>query len=513
MAVDPRTPVIIGVGQFLDREADPARPMEPTDLMAEALRAAEHDAGAPGALADADVVAVVPTVSWRYRDPGALVAASMGATDARTWYPAMGGNTPQMLVNRLAVRHRGRSGRPGRWWCGGEAYRRRVAAKRAGTQLPWTRQADDVEATWHEGDSFVLGHPAEMARGIFLPTQSYPLFESALWHASGRTLDEHLAAVGEMWAGFSRVAADNPYAWRRDAYTADEITTPTPDNRMVGFPYTKRMVSNPDVDMAAGCIVCSVERAEVAGRAPRPLGVPARRHRRPGPRHVASGPTFTSSPAIGVAGNRALELAGVGIDDVAHLDVYSCFPSAVQLALRELGIDPGRQLTVYGGLCFAGGPWNNPVGHAIASMVGVLRDDPGSLGLVTANGGNVDEARLRRVLHRATGRRVPLGAPPGRDRRRGRPRGVGDLRGPGHGGGLDRDARAGRVHVPRPRCLPDPGRGAGLGRDRRRRHHGAVRVRRHGRRPGATIGPEGALDVLTAPIRLSPAPGGTAAGS
>ncbi len=389
MAVDPRTPVIIGVGQFLDREADPARPMEPTDLMAEALRAAEHDAGTPGALADADVVAVVPTVSWRYRDPGALVAASMGATDARTWYAALGGNTPQMLVNRLASDIAAGRADLGAV-VGGEAYRRRVAAKRAGTQLPWTRQADDVEATWHEGDSFVLGHPAEMARGIFLPTQSYPLFESALWHASGRTLDQHLAAVGELWAGFSRVAATNPHAWRRDAYTASQITTPTPDNRMVGFPYTKRMVSNPDVDMAAGCIVCSVERAGS-------LGVPRDRWVFPHAGTDGRDPLmseragFTSSAAIGVAGNRALELAGVGIDDVAHLDVYSCFPSAVQLALRELGIDPGRQLTVYGGLCFAGGPWNNPVGHAIASMVGVLRDDPGSRGLVTANGGNVEK--------------------------------------------------------------------------------------------------------------------------
>ena len=134
---------------------------------------------------------------------------------------------------------------------------------------------------------------------------------------------------------------------------------------------------------------------------------------------------FTSSAAIGVAGNRALELAGVGIDDVAHLDVYSCFPSAVQLALRELGIDPGRQLTVYGGLCFAGGPWNNPVGHAIASMVGVLRDDPGSRGLVTANGGNVEKHAFGVYSHRATGRRVPVGAPPGRDRRRRGPGGVG----------------------------------------------------------------------------------------
>jgi acetyl-CoA C-acetyltransferase len=63
----------------------------------------------------------------------------------------------------------------------------------------------------------------------------------------------------------------------------------------------------------------------------------------------------------------------------------------VQLALRELRIPADRALTVYGGLCFAGGPWNNPVGHAIASMVQVLRGDPGSIGMVTANGGNVEK--------------------------------------------------------------------------------------------------------------------------
>lgn len=102
--------------------------------------------------------------------------------------------------------------------------------------------------------------------------------------------------------------------------------------------------------------------------------------------------SFVRSPSIGVAGRRCLELSGVTLDDVAHLDVYSCFPSAVQLFCHEFGIQPlDRQLTVYGGLAFAGGPWNNPVGHALASMVGVLREDPGTLGLVTANGGNVDK--------------------------------------------------------------------------------------------------------------------------
>ena len=389
MAVDPRTPVIIGVGQFLNRVDDGAEPLEPTRLMTEALRAAEADAGVPGVAARAQVVGVVPVVSWRYRDPGRLVAAELGATGPATWYPSMGGNTPQMLVNRLAAEIS--AGRVDLGVVvGGEAYRSRVAAKRAERPLDWTKQGADAVPDWHEGDDFVLGHPAEAARGILLPTQAYPLFENALRHASGRTLDEHLAVIGGMWAGFSRVAAANPFAWRRDSYTAEEITTPTAENRMVGFPYTKRMVSNPDVDMAAGCIVCSVEQA-------RALGVARDRWVFPlagtdgKDRIMSERPGFTGSPAIGVAGNRALALAGVGIDDVAHLDVYSCFPSAVQLAAGELGIGLGRQLTVYGGLCFAGGPWNNPVGHAIAAMVGVLREDPGSVGLVTANGGNVEK--------------------------------------------------------------------------------------------------------------------------
>ena len=98
-----------------------------------------------------------------------------------------------------------------------------------------------------------------------------------------------------------------------------------------------------------------------------------------------------SSVALRAAGRRALELAGTDVDDVAHLDLYACFPSAVQLAARELGIDLSRQLSVFGGLSFGGGPWNNPVGHSLACMVDTLREDPGSLGLVTANGGMVDK--------------------------------------------------------------------------------------------------------------------------
>jgi acetyl-CoA C-acetyltransferase len=387
--LDPRTPVVVGVGQFLNRVDQGAEPQEPVELMAEALRLAAKDAGDDRVLSDAQVVAVVPTISWRYRDPGALVRERIGALDARTWYATVGGNTPQSLLNRLAG-----SIATGELdlavMCGGEAVRSRGMAKREGRDLGWTTQAEDVTPDWVDETPFFMGGPAEAARNIFLPLQAYPLFENALWHESGRSLEEHLRVVGEIWAGFSRVAAGNPYAWRRQAYTAAEITTPTPENRMIGFPYTKRMVSNPDVDMASATIVCSVERA-------RALGIDRERwvflHAgTDGKDHMMSErASFTASPAIGTAGNRVLELAGTTVDEVAHLDLYSCYPSAVQLALKELSIPAERQLTVYGGLGFAGGPWNNPVGHAIASMVTTLREDPGALGLVTANGGHVDK--------------------------------------------------------------------------------------------------------------------------
>ena len=85
-----------------------------------------------------------------------------------------------------------------------------------------------------------------------------------------------------------------------------------------------------------------------------------------------------------------LELTGLGIDDIDAVDVYSCFPSAVQVAARELGLaldDRARPLTVTGGLTFAGGPWNNYVSHSIATMAERLAANPGQVGLVTANGG------------------------------------------------------------------------------------------------------------------------------
>ncbi len=384
--LDPSTPVIVGVAQLLHDEV-PAP--EPVELMAEVVRGAAADAGVPTLVAAADVVGVVPVVSWRYFDPAALVAASIGAEPAHRWYPAMGGNTPQLLVNKAAVAIQSGEAEVA-VVCGAESFRTRQALRRSGERPHWTQQDEGAKPTWGDFDKLDMGHPAELTRGIALPTQAYPMFENALRHEAGRTEEEHRRFLGELWAGFSAVAATNPYAVDRVAHTAEEIATITAENRLIGSPYTKHMVSNPDLDAAAGLILCSAGRAESEG-IPRDRWVFPWSGSDGVDPYLSLRPSFTGSAAIRVAGGAALDLAGIDIDDVAHLDVYSCFPSAVEIACGELGIGLDRQLTVYGGLCFAGGPWNNPVSHALATMVGVLRGDPGSLGLVTANGGQIQK--------------------------------------------------------------------------------------------------------------------------
>lgn len=358
--------------------------------MAEALRRAGDDAG-PGSklLAAADSIRIVKTLSWRYRDPGALVAATLGATPRTTSYTTDGGNSPQLLVNVAAEDIQ--AGRADVVLiAGAEAWRSRTAARRQGESLGWPSQGEEVAQAGILGSDHPLSHPVEMARSIFMPVQIYPLFESALAAASGRTPEEHRGHLGRLWSGFSQIAATNPHAWVQQAYTPDEVANATPENRMIGFPYPKRMNANNNVDQGAGLVMCSVEKA-------RSLGIGADRWVFPHAGTEAHDTYFLSnrrdlrsSPAIGTAGRRALAVSGLGIDDVEHFDLYSCFPSAVQIAAAELGIGLDRPLTVTGGLSFAGGPWNDYVTHAIAAMVDRLRaGGREASGMVTANGGYV----------------------------------------------------------------------------------------------------------------------------
>jgi acetyl-CoA C-acetyltransferase len=387
MPVDPRTPVLVGYGQVNHRdEIDlDARSVEPVDLMV----AAAQQAGDSRVLDAVDSIRVVNVLSAHYRDPGLLLGQRIGAATFSTLYSPIGGNVPQSLVNQACVDiQQGRAGVI--LLAGAETWRTRRGLKAKGGKLVWTAQDESVPMAEVSGEDVDMGGDAENKIKLDRPAYIYPLFEQALRIANGESIGDHRRRIGELWARFNAVAVDNPHAWIRKSVTAEEIVEPGPQNRMISWPYTKLMNSNNMVDQGAALILTSVE---LATR----LRIPAESWVYP---HAGTDAHDTSSiavrdelhrsPAIRIAGARVLQLAGLGIDDVDYVDLYSCFPSAVQVAAAELGLgidDPGRPLTVTGGLTFAGGPWSNYVMHSIATTAELLVANPGRRALITANGG------------------------------------------------------------------------------------------------------------------------------
>ncbi|GAA3528214.1 acetyl-CoA acetyltransferase [Nocardioides daeguensis] len=381
--MDPRTPVLVGGGQLNQRED----PVEPVDMIVAAARLAAEDAGAPALAEAVQSVRVIGMLSWRYRDPGALVGERLGAPVRHTVYTGNGGSHPQALVNDAAEDIA--AGRVDVVLVGGaEAWRTRMALRAQGEKPAWTRQGEDVGVPETRPD-VPMQHATELRAGIDRPTSVYPLFEQAIRVAAGRSVEEHRRHIAGLWARFSEVAAGNPAAWSRRTYSADEIMTASPTNRMVAWPYTKLLSSNNSVEQAAAVLVCSVEAATRMG-VPRERWVfPRSGSEASDTSAIAARPGLDRSPAIRLAGAAALSEAGLSVEQLGPIDIYSCFPSAVQVAAAELGLpidDPSRPLTVTGGLTFAGGPWNNYSTHAIATMLAEVRRT-GAPGLVSANSG------------------------------------------------------------------------------------------------------------------------------
>ncbi|MEO9181635.1 MAG: hypothetical protein ABI298_08315 [Acidimicrobiales bacterium] len=390
MAIPPRTPVVIGVGQVTDRPthgAAPASRPQPLDLMVGALERAANDAGFGGVLHAINELVAIGSFTWHTNDPALLVAQRPGLSNVKTRLTPIGGNVAQKLIHESARRI----------LCGdvttvavvgAEAMNAQLLARRANTRILWATQSDVVAIPLDPSDDRTPLTEAEYTEGLRLPIEVYPLFENARRARLGWSLDDQRAHLGALWSNFSSVAASNPYAWLPQIHTPEEITTPSASNRMVSFPYTKLLVANVPVDMGAAYIITSYEQAQQLGIAmdrmifPQ-LGTDANDHW-----FVSDRPQLDDSPAMRATWS-TLKGFGARADDLAHIDLYSCFPTVVQTACEVLGIDAydaSRIPTITGGLTFGGGPGNNYTTHAIASMVDALRADPTSQGLVTALG-------------------------------------------------------------------------------------------------------------------------------
>lgn len=377
------TPVLVGVAHVEQRITEAGTGKEPVQLMIEAVQQAALDAQCPQLLAAANSVRVIRGI-WPYQNPARTIAAAIGCTNAETTLTPFGGNYVQTTMNQSALDiQQGRADII--VMTGAECGYSQAKAAKANLDLGWQELPGTPDRMI--GEEKPMRHEIEAQLKIGRPIQVYPLFEIARRHQLHETPTEHIKRVSELWAGFSAVAAQNPDAWIKRQYTAEEIRTPSASNRPVSFPYPKLMNSNNNVDQGAALILCSARKAK-ALRIPESLwvyphtGTDAHDHL-----FVSNRDNLYSSPAIRIAGNRALELAGMSVADLDRVDVYSCFPIAVQVAAAELGLDMAKPLTVTGGLTFGGGPLNNYVMHSIARMAKLLREQPGDNGLITANGG------------------------------------------------------------------------------------------------------------------------------
>lgn len=392
-------PIIVGIGQFVERiETPDFRGLAPADLAAAAVRRAMVDSGvgsdfaqaigAIGAIRTFEDSTPRPTPFGKPDKFPLAIARRVGFTPVLAILERAGGQSPVALLADLAGRIAAGQLRSA-VVVGSEAISTTRHLSARGEVRDWAETLDGPMEDRGPGlDGVVRRY--QMVHGLTGAPASYGLLENARRARLGMTRAAYAAEMGRLFAPFTRVAAANPYASAAiQASGAEDLIQISERNRMIADPYPLRLVSRDQVNQGAAVIITSVAEA-------RALGVPEEKWiyihgcALASERDMLERPDMGASPAARAALLAALERAGKRIDQIDHLDFYSCFPIAVfAAAIDGLGLPPDdpRGLTVTGGLPFFGGPGNNYSLHAIATMGERLRASPGGHGLVGANGG------------------------------------------------------------------------------------------------------------------------------
>ncbi len=377
-----KKPVIIGIGQVVNRSNDETDIKTPLDLIEKAIREAEKDSCGKDLIRQTDTLCLVNILSRQYDDPLSELESKLRIKPKNKAYTWIGATAPQWFVNQYAAKILSGETRLA-LICGGEAFHsRKIEARTKGTVFEqWNPSA---KKPWMAGD---LRDPLtllELKYGLAFPIHIYPLFENALRHHKNLSIEDHKEELGNFCSDFSKIAEENPFSWFQRRKTKDEILNITDSNRMISFPYTRSMCSIMQVDQSAALFLTDEQTAVE-------LGVPKEKWiyllgsgDASDIWHVSERVNFFSSPSAGVAADQAMEQAGVSLQEIDHLDLYSCFPSATRIVRDMIGIPETdtRPLTVTGGMPYFGGPGNNYSLHAICKMVDLLRQNKERLGLV-----------------------------------------------------------------------------------------------------------------------------------
>jgi acetyl-CoA C-acetyltransferase len=377
-----RVPVLVGAATAMRREEDYTKALEPLDLMIEAVRAAGEDSGKPDLLRDVERIAV-PCGRWRYRNPAGDIAKEVGAGRAQTVLSTVG--VLQQTLIATACEDIASGEINSAIITGGDAGYRILRARIAGEYAGERQQNDEPDIKLEPAEE--LRHEAEVVVGLQMPVGLYALAESARRAASGRTISEHRSDLAKLYARFSAIASQNPDAWIREEKEPREIFEASRRNPMQAFPYTRSHCSTWNVDQAAALLLCSEEKADALGideaRRIYPVTSAESNHM------VALSARAELSRCIGaeITVEALYRETGIGPDQIDLVELYSCFPVAVECFADAARIPAGRDLTITGGMAFAGGPYNNYFFQATAKAAHLLKAGDGRNALLSCVSG------------------------------------------------------------------------------------------------------------------------------
>lgn len=397
--VDPRTPVIVGVGQFTERvDAPDYRGMSSVELAAEAVRVALADTGADVTAVAAAIEVFVALRQFEICTPFSeaplgcsdnyprSVAARVGADPARAVLEPLGGHGSQKVVTEFS----------GAIADGAADVVLVLGSENGSTLRTFAGRADKPDHSEKVGgqledrgygfDQYMNEYTAK--HGLTGAPVQYGLLDNARRARLGMDVADYRRAMAELFAPFSDIAARNPLSASPVRRSVDELATVTAQNRMICDPYPRLMVARDQVNQGAAILIMSVAAA-------RRLSVPEQNwvylhgHADLVEQQLLDREDLSASISAEKAVAEALRVAGIGLEAVSTFDLYSCFPFPVFAVCDSTGLatDDPRGLTLTGGLPFFGGPGNSYSLHGIAETVTEMRSAPGSYGLVGANGG------------------------------------------------------------------------------------------------------------------------------
>ncbi|CAG9989610.1 unnamed protein product [Clonostachys byssicola] len=377
------TPIIVGVGEVKNKSLHLNDAIEPAELMVSAIRKCFKDTGANenDVRSAIDGLLVVPPWTWPYFDLPGVISKKVGFSPSHSQVGVHGGHQPNEWCDEAARRvSTGES--KAVIITGGEALASLAACEKAGKVHPpgWT-EPDPEKKTVRVGDLSAREQNIGTKHLIGLPIHIYPMYENSLRAYTRQSIEKNTIESAQLYEAFDKVSSQKEYSWRSGEVPRDarEIGTFTKKNRMVCSPYPLLMNAFNTVNLAAACLITSVEQAEK-------LGIPKEKwvyilggagtHERA---HFWERSNFHSSPAMQQALDAALEVSGVTKDEIDAFDIYS------HLGLNV--VSPSKPITLLGGLTSFGGAGNNYSMHALAEMTRQIRSGTIQRGLVLANGG------------------------------------------------------------------------------------------------------------------------------